>query len=433
MPGEIAAIKMILYFVILIRTTAKFKSRKMTSQLEIFLTASRKLFCVATAMIFTSSIFPQNYDESKVATYTLPSVLTSNRGQVISDKSAWENTRRHEVLSMFKNEMYGQLVQSYDSMSFITTNVDLDAMNKRATLKEIQVTVWKVGKSVKVNLIYFIPNKRRGPVPVFLLINNRDKKNTDPTRAEKSEFWPAETLIDSGYAIAAFHVGDLAPDHKDTYTNGALQLYPDQMKVPNGMKAIGAWAWGASRMIDYFEQDPDIDAKKIFVVGHSRGGKAALWAGANDKRFAIVFSNCSGNTGAALARRKFGETVKAINTNFPHWFTDNYKKYNDNEQLLPVDQHMLFSLIAPRPVYSTNATKDLWADPKGSYLSLIHATPVYNLYGKASALPPDPPPVNAPIIASIMGYHIREGEHNMTAYDWGNFIRFASYHLGNRP
>jgi hypothetical protein len=372
--------------------------------------------------------FAQNYDESKVSAYTLPELLKTSRGQVVKDKSTWE-IRRNEVLGLFKNEVYGQMVHNYDSSSFIFTKMDVDAMNKKATLKEVQITIWKVGKPVKINLLYFIPNNRKDAVPIFLFINNRDKKNTDPLRNEKSEFWPAEMLIDSGYAIAAFQVSDLAPDNKETYQDGALQLYPEQMKVPNGMKAIGAWAWGASRILDYFEQDADIDAKKIFVVGHSRGGKAALWAGAADKRFAMVFSNCSGNSGAALSRRKFGETVKAINTTFPHWFADNYKKYNDNEEALPIDQHMLIALLAPRPVYTTSATEDLWADPKGSYLSLIHAQPVYSLYGIRSALTPEPPPENTPTLNSYLGYHIRKGKHDLTAYDWNNFIRFANYHL----
>ena len=392
----------------------------------------KPIFNVLAVLLFCTPAFAQNYDETLVAPYNLPDPLTTSRGQIVMDKATWENTRRPEVLALFKNEIYGQMVQTYDSLSFIFTKMDAEAMQGKATQKEVQITVWKVGKAVKINLLYFIPNQKPRPAPLFLFINNRDKKNTDPARAEKSEFWPAEVLIDSGYAIAAFHVSDLAPDNKDTYMNGALQLYPDQMRVPNGMKAIGSWAWGASRAFDYLEQDPDIDPKRIFVVGHSRGGKAALWAGANDKRFAIVFSNCSGNSGAALSNRKFGETIKAINTSFPHWFADNYKKYNDNEAALPVDQHMLIALIAPRPVYTTNATKDLWADPTGSYLALIHAMKVYDLYGKNTSLPPTAPPANSPIVTSIIGYHNREGIHDLTIYDWKNFIRFANFHARTR-
>lgn len=390
---------------------------------------AKKFYLFCTFFVFCTTAFSQNYDESKVEPYTLPELLKTSRDQVVKDQAGWEKTRRGEVLGLFKNEVYGQMVHGYEDLVFVSTKTSTDAMNRKATLKEIQITVFKVGKSVKIDLVYFVPNNRTGSVPVFLLINNRDKKNTDAARNEKSEFWPAEMLIDSGYAIAAFHVSDLAPDNKATYQSGVIQLYPEQMKVPNGMKAIGAWAWGASRVLDYFEQDADINPKKVFVVGHSRGGKAALWAGATDTRFAMVFSNCSGNSGAALSRRKFGETIKVINTSFPHWFADNYKKYNDNERALPVDQHMLVALIAPRPVYVTSATKDLWADPKGSYLSLVHARKVYDLYGKPSALTPDPPPVNTPIIKSFLGYHNREGIHDLTVYDWTNFVRFAKHHF----
>ena len=259
-----------------------------------------------------------------------------------------------------------------------------------------------------------------------MLINNRDKSNTDPTRNTKSGFWPAEMVIDSGYAIAAFHVSDAAPDNKETYQNGVLQLYPEQLTADNGMKAIGSWAWAASRVLDYFKTNKDIDYKKVNLVGHSRGGKAALWAGAQDQRFAMIFSSCSGNTGAALARRNVGESVKAINTAFPHWFNDNYKKFNDKVDSLPVDQHMLIALIAPRPVYTTSATEDLWADPVGSYISISNAQKVYALYGKKSGLTPEPPAPDTAIIHSILGYHNRTGIHDLTPYDWGKFMLFTN-------
>jgi hypothetical protein len=301
-------------------------------------------------------------------------------------------------------------------------------MGGKARLKEVQISVRRSGKSVGINLVLFVPDASKRSA-VFLFINNRGMDNIDPTRKSKSEFWPAEMLIDSGYAVAAFHVSDAAPDSKENYQEGVLQLYPEQLKAPNGMKAIGAWAWAASRVMDYFEEDKDIDPKKVFVVGHSRGGKAALWAGAQDQRFDMVFSNCSGNSGAALSRRRVGETVKRINTSFPYWFCDNYKKYNDNVDALPVDQHMLLSLIAPRPLYTTNATKDLWADPKGSFLSAKNSEKVYALYKKKSALGREAPPANTPVIFSILGYHIREGEHNLTLYDWTNFVKFANYHF----
>lgn len=389
----------------------------------------KKLIICFVIFIAFTKVHAQNYDESKVLPYILPEVLKTVDGNSINDKSSWEKKRRPEVLTLFENNVYGQMPKAYDSIQFTVTNEVADAMNRKAHLKEVTITVWKINKSADIHLTLFIPNNLKKPVPAFLLINNRDKYNTDPTRFIRSEFWPAEIVIDSGYAIAAFHVSDAAPDDKNTYQNGILQLYPEQLSADNGMKAIGAWAWAASRVMDYFQKDKDIDAKKVAIVGHSRGGKASLWAGAQDQRFALVFSNNSGNTGAALSRRIFGETVKRINDSFPHWFADNYKKYNENENALPVDQHMLISLIAPRPVYVTSASEDLWADPKGSYLSLLHAQKVYALYGRNSSLTPEPPALNSPIIDSFLGYHNREGKHNLTAYDWKNFIQFANYHF----
>jgi hypothetical protein len=383
-------------------------------------------------MLFLVAKVYAQYDESKVLAYTLPEVLKTNDGKTITKASDWEKKRRPELLTLFEDNIYGQMPKSYDKISYQTVNEVANAMEGKAHLKEVDIRVEKANKAVTIHLILFTPNNAKKSSPVFLLINNRGKENTDATRKVKSEFWPAEMAIDSGYAIAAFHVSDTAPDNKDTYQNGVLQLYPDQLTSDNGMKAIGAWAWAASRVMDYFKTDTAIDFKKVNLVGHSRGGKAALWAGAQDQRFAMIFSSCSGNTGAALARRQFGESIKAINTTFPHWFSNNYKKFNDNASALPVDQHMLIALQAPRPVYTTSATEDLWADPLGSYLSISESQKVYALYGKKSGLSATPPPANTPIIKSVLGYHNREGIHNMTAYDWGNFIRFANFHYYGR-
>ena len=385
--------------------------------------------CSLLILLFISAaINAQNYDEAKVPAYTLPEVLKTSQGEWIKNKSAWEKKRRPEVLKLFEDNVYGQMPKNYDSIRFAIVNDEPGAMNGKAHLKEVAITVWKINRPVIIHLTLFTPNAVK-PAPAFLLINNRDKKNTDAKRDTLSEFWPAEMIVDSGYAIAAFQVNDAAPDDKINYVNGVLQLYPEQLSADNGMKAIGAWAWAASRVMDYLQTDKSVDAKRIAVVGHSRGGKAALWTGAQDQRFALVIANCSGNTGAALARRKFGETVSRINDHFPHWFANNYKTYNDNEQALPVDQHMLIALIAPRPLYTTNASKDLWADPKGSYLSIKNAEKVYALYGEKAMLPVEPPAINTAIIASILGYHNREGIHNMTIFDWNNFIRFANYHF----
>ena len=387
-----------------------------------------KNILVFFCLLLSTQLFSQNYDESKIPPYTLPNPLVTNGKKPVTTVATWENIRRQEILALFENNVYGQMPKRFDSIQFKSANTPGMVMGGKAFMRRAEISVWRMGKQVKINLLMFIPSSAKKPSPVFLFINNRGIDQTDPTRKVQSEFWPAEMVIDSGYAIAAFHVSDVAPDNNDHYKEGVLQLYPEQLTMENGMKAIGAWAWAASRVMDYFEREKVIDPKHVFLVGHSRGGKTALWAGAQDQRFAMIFSNCSGNTGAALSRRQIGETVKKINTTFPYWFCDNYKKYNDNVAALPVDQHMLISLIAPRPLYTTNATKDVWADPKGSYMSVKSAEPVYSLYKKKSALPKSPPKVEVAIIASPLGYHIREGEHDLTKFDWNNFIRFANYH-----
>ncbi|MEJ5963957.1 acetylxylan esterase [Pedobacter immunditicola] len=387
-------------------------------------------------LLFTSSLIAAqaqglrdtNFIESKVPAYTLPDVLKTRNNKAIKTSEDWE-ANRSALLTIFEDNIYGQMPKSFDDIKFAVEKEDKAAMQGKATLKEVVITVVKDNKAVKLKLVLFVPNNRKKAAPAFLLINNRGKEHMDPTRVTKSGFWPAEMLIDSGYAIAAFHVSDAAPDHRDTFMNGVLQLYPEQLQADNGMRAIGAWAWAASRVMDYFETDPAIDAKKVTVVGHSRGGKASLWAAAQDRRFAMCVSNNSGNTGAALSRRHFGESIKMINTSFPHWFNTNYKKFNDKEHLLPVDQHMLVALIAPRLIYATNASKDLWADPVGTFLALKQAEKVYALYGIKSLLPDLPPQINVPIVNAQLAYHNREGAHDLTPYDWNNFIKFANYHF----
>lgn len=373
-----------------------------------------------------------NYDETKVPKYTLPKPLKTQAGKKISNAGEWEDLRKPEILRLFEDNVYGQLPDDYDSIKFTTVREDPKSMNGKARLKEVLIQVFRINKSVKINLILFTPIDAKNPVPAFILINNRPKSNTDPSRAQKSEFWPAEEVINSGFAIAAIHVSDMAPDDPKLFMNGVLQLYPEQLAADNGMRTIGAWAWGASRVMDYFEKETLVDETKVAIVGHSRGGKASLWAAAQDERFALCISNCSGSTGAKLARRQFGERIRRINTSFPHWFTPNYKKFNDKEDLLPVDQHMLIALAAPRPVYATSATEDLWADPRGTFLALKNAEKVYKLYGSKLGLGKTPPALNTAVIESPLAYHNRIGDHDMTLFDWKNFVRFADYHFGEK-
>jgi hypothetical protein len=263
----------------------------------------------------------------------------------------------------------------------------------------------------------------------YKIVNNQA---TEGSRGAQAGRWPVEELLSRGYGVATAYYGDLEPDHEEGWKTGIRTSLQKELAIsPDEWAAIGAWGWGLSRIMDYLETDTQVDAKKVAITGHSRLGKAALWAAANDRRFAMVISNNSGEGGTALARRNYGETLERINTAFPYWFIEKYKSYNKNPGSLPVDQHMLMALMAPRPLYVASAEEDKWADPKGEFLSAKHAEPVYQLYGKKGLDVKEMPPIEHPVGETI-GYHIRTGGHNIILYDWQQFMNFADKHF-NQP
>lgn len=396
--------------------------------------------------------FKANTDEALVPDYELPELLISQKGRKIKLVKKWEKVRRPEIYKLFENEMFGKIPGELKIDEVKVWDDNNNALNGQARRKQIGFYFRRNGKELYFELLMYIP-KNVSDFPLFLGYNFygnhtvsydpdirltsswlRDNPSfgiihhqaTEQSRGVRVERWPIEKIIQSGCGIATVYYGDVDPD-KDSFNDGVHPLlYNENETEPahNEWGAIAAWAWGLSRVMDYFETDTDVDASKVVVFGHSRLGKTALWAGASDSRFAAVISNDSGCGGAAISRRCFGETIARINTVFPHWFCGNFKKYNNRESQLPFDQHMLLALIAPRPLYVASASDDLWADPKGEFLSAIYASPVYQLYGLIG-IPIDEMPENDSPVRGIVNYHVRSGKHNIVWFDWEQYIRFA--------
>ena len=368
----------------------------------------------------------------------IPDPLTLGGGERVTTPGAWSAKRRPELLELFRTHVYGRTpVRRPDKLTF-TTRVTPGMMDGAATRKRVRVDYEGPGGKGGFDMTLFVPANAKKPVPVFLLLCNRPAVvNIDPDRKTKSPFWPAEEIVARGYAAAAFYLSEVDPDKHDGFKDGAHGIFDPLRdggkRAGDSWGTIAAWAWGASRAMDYFETDADLDAKRVAVVGHSRGGKTALWAGAEDERFALVVSNDSGSTGAAISRGKKGETVAQINKAFPHWFAENYRAFDGREAALPVDQHELLALIAPRLLYVASASEDTWADPESEFLACVLAEPVYRLFGKEGVGAKSLPKPESPLHAGHIGHHVRTGKHDLAVYDWAQFMDFADRHGWSKP
>lgn len=393
-----------------------------------------------------------HYDEARVPDYSLPPVLTSD------DPADWPG-RRRELVQLFEEHVYGRVPGAADSVTATLLRSDT-ALAGRAVMEQYRVQLHVGQRQHPIDLLLYLPAHRPPPYPVVVAMNfygnhavridtnillpttwlpNSEEygisnnRAADASRGARAFRWAPELLVDRSYALATFYRGDFDPDRAGHWEDGvhplfytAGQTWPDSSE----WGSIAAWAWGYSRITDHLLTDARIDPERIIFQGHSRLGKAALWAGANDERAAVVVSNNSGCGGAALSRRGYGETVSIINTSFPHWFNDRFPAYNDREDELPVDQHQLIALMAPRPVYVASAVDDRWADPRGEYLAAYHAGAAYRLLGLVALSSPELPPLNTPLYRAAVGYHLRSGGHDVRPYDWERFLDFADYHLG---
>ncbi|MEP6747127.1 MAG: acetylxylan esterase [Bacteroidota bacterium] len=400
--------------------------------------------------IFSQTIV-SNTDESKVPPYTLPDPLVSREGRKITTSAEWMNHQRLYVYHLFEDNVYGKYPSTKIPVKFVVREINKHALNGLAIRKQVRIFLLPPDTSVYMDLLVYLPANAKGPVPVFTgynfsgnhtimpdtgiflsaswmqpkgkgVVNN---KATDSSRGTDTAQWQLREILSHGYGLAVAYYGDIEPDNPDGWKTGIRTTLSTALQMkPEDWSAIGAWAWGLSRMMDYLEQDKSIDARKVALIGHSRLGKAALWAGASDQRFSIIVSNESGEGGAALSKRWYGETVAIINQHFPHWFGANYKKYNDNTTALPVDQHMLLALMAPRPLYVASAEGDQWSDPKGEFLAAKNANPVYALFNKKGIDVDSMPPLHHPVGQTVR-YHIRAGKHDVTLYDWQQYLGFA--------
>lgn len=407
----------------------------MNTLLKWGLRASIAFFLLLPAAVSAQEI-KTNFVEENVPAYSLPEVLRLENGRKVRNRRVWEKKRRAEVLEVLSQEMYGHVPARPEGLHFETRSVDT-VYAGLGLRKVVRIYLDAAGEHWFDALVH-VPRGFEGPVPFFAGLNF---KGNDATLDERSSAaWPYEMILGAGWGVITAWRDSVEPDGNAFVPpteegvicgDGGVRTW---YNLSGDWGAISAWAWGLSRMLDYLETEPDADASRVVVMGHSRLGKTALWAGANDARFAGVISNCSGCCGAAISRRVFGENFASIDKVFPHWFTREFDKYAGREADFPADQHWLAALAAPRPLYIVSATKDGWADPKGEWTCAAAVAPVYKLYRKKglasrrfdASMMPDP---DCPISDGSVAYHLHEGKHGITAFEWAQYLRFFSKNL----
>jgi hypothetical protein len=377
-----------------------------------------------------------NYDEAKVAPYTLPELLKLSDGTPVRDAKTWQARRRPEIIKLYESQIFGRQPATLPKVEWRVTETDPKARDGQAIRRQVVGTVGDGPRAVRINLTVYTPVAASKRVPVILLANfggGNTPVPAPPARGSTAPALPlgqppvAAEILARGWGFAMLQYQDIQPDRANSLTEGiiGLTLAQGQTQPPaDEWGAVTAWAWGISRAIDYLASDASIDPKRIALQGHSRLGKTALWASATDERIAAVFASCSGEMGAALSRRDWGETVDDMAQNFPWWFAGNFQQWAGRWNEMPVDAHMLIALSAPRPVFITGGTGDQWADPVGEFLAGVAAGPVYRLLGRKDLGVSKLPPVDTPVTSGDLGWHYHTGPHTASPADWAAFLTF---------
>ena len=405
----------------------------------------------AVALFACLSAPATNYDEAKVGDYTLPDPLVCLDGTHVTNAETWFNRRRPEILELYRTEIFGRSPEPSTNVTFNVWEVATNALDGTAIRKQIEINFSGTPAGPVAHLLLYTPVGATKPSPVFLCLqfNGNYTVNPDPAiaifpvwnpkngalqmpknpvRGESAHNWKLAETLARGYGMAFIDYREIEPD----LPGGAGLKYGVRKNFPapgpGDWGAIGAWAWGASRALDYLETDPDVAAGRVILFGHSRLGKTVLWAGAQDPRFAAVIANCSGEMGASLSRRDYGETVDDIIKHFPYWMCGNFRKYAGHWNDLPVDSHFLISLIAPRLLFLNTGSEDRWGDPHGEFLAARAATPVYTLLGRTGITETEFPSLDQPIQHDL-GFNCHDGKHDVLPSDWDKFLDFAGNHF----